>query len=104
MPAQCNLVILLQAQTRWQPFQIQSHICVNCSKQQYDINYWNMYAPIIQWSTICLMFIILTIFALDSQQIDYTQAFPQATLDDSVYMCIPQGWYYCPHSQMALTV
>jgi len=38
-----------------------------------------------------LMFIISTIFGLASQQIDYTQAFLQATLDDLVYMRIPQG-------------
>jgi len=40
------------------------------------------------------MFILLTVLGLASCQIDYTQAFPQADLDDSVYMHVPQGWYY----------
>jgi len=43
---------------------------------------------------VCLMLILLTILGLASHQIDYVQAFPQATLDDPVYMRIPQGWYY----------
>ena len=30
---------------------------------------------------------------------DYTQAFPQAPLDDDVFMQIPQGWYLDPESQ-----
>lgn len=29
---------------------------------------------------------------LASRQVDYTQAFPQAPLDNPVYMAIPQGW------------
>jgi len=73
-----------------------SRICVDGSKQQYSIDYWNTYTPVVQWSTVCLMFIISTIFRLASRKINYTQAFPQAALDDPVYMRIPQGWYYCP--------
>ena len=33
---------------------------------------------------------------LTSKQIDFIQAFPQAPLDDDVYMRIPQGWTYDP--------
>jgi hypothetical protein len=31
---------------------------------------------------------------LQSKQIDYTQAFLQAPLEDPVFMKIPQGWYF----------
>jgi hypothetical protein len=30
---------------------------------------------------------------LKQHQVDYTQAFPQAPLDDPMYMQMPQGWY-----------
>jgi hypothetical protein len=30
---------------------------------------------------------------LETRQVDYTQAFPQAKLDDPVFLRIPQGWY-----------
>jgi len=32
-------------------------------------------------------------------QVDYVQAFPQASLNDPVYMKIPQGWCYNPQTQ-----
>jgi len=70
-----------------------SRICVDGSQQQYGIDYWNTYAPVVQWSTVRLMLVLSTILGLASHQIDYVQAFPQATLDDPVYMRIPQGWY-----------
>jgi len=71
-----------------------SCICVDGSNQQYGINYWNTYALVVQWSTVQLMPILLTILGLASCQIDYVQAFPQAAPNDPIYMCIPQGWYY----------
>jgi len=40
--------------------------------------------------------ILSALLGLASRQVDYVQAFPQASLDDPVYMRIPQGWYYDP--------
>jgi hypothetical protein len=37
--------------------------------------------------------LILSILDLKTHQIDYAQAFPQAKLDDPVFLKIPQGWY-----------
>ena len=34
-----------------------------------------------------------------SRQVDFTQAFPQAPLDDDVFLKVPQGWYYDPKEQ-----
>jgi len=73
-----------------------SRICVDGSQQRYGIDYWDMYAPVVQWSTVRLLFILATTLGLSSRQIDYVQAFPQAALDDPVYMKVPQGWFYCP--------
>ena len=71
-----------------------SHICADGSQQQYGIDYWETYAPIIHWSTICLVIMLSTLLKLKSWQINYTQAFPQAPLDDDIFMQIPQGWYF----------
>jgi len=53
-----------------------SHICVDGSQQQYGIDYWNTYAPVIQWSTVCLMLILSSMLSLACWQLDYIQAFP----------------------------
>jgi hypothetical protein len=38
--------------------------------------------------------ILTATLSFRSRQVDYTQAFPQAPLDDNVYMHIPDGWAY----------
>ena len=73
-----------------------SRICADGSQQQYGVDYWETYAPVCQWSTIRLLMIISAMLGLKSRQVDYTQAFPQASLEDPVYMRIPQGWRYDP--------
>ena len=69
------------------------------SQQQYGINYWETYAPLVHWSTIRMVLVLFALLQLKSRQVDYTQAFPQAPLDDDVFMRIPQGWYFNPESQ-----
>ncbi len=67
---------------------------------------WETYAPVVSWSTICLILLLSSILNLRTCQVDYTQAFPQAPLDDPVYMCMPQGWFIdatgnlWPHSDL----
>ena len=36
------------------------------------------------------------ILGLKSSQVNYNQAFPQAPLDNTIFMLIPQGWTYDP--------
>jgi len=37
---------------------------------------------------------------LKSRQVDYNQAFPQAPLDDPVFMRMPQGWFVAPDGKL----
>jgi hypothetical protein len=41
-----------------------------------------------------MVLVLSALLKLKSRQVDYTQAFPQAPLDDDVFMRIPQGWYF----------
>ena len=67
-----------------------SQICANGSQQQYGINYWESYAPVVHWSTIRMVLVLSALLQLKSRQVDYTQAFPQAPLNDDIFMHIPQ--------------
>jgi hypothetical protein len=69
-----------------------SRLCVDGSQQLHGRDFWETYAPVVSWSTICLLLLLSTILNLKTRQVDYTQAFPQAPLADPVYMRIPQGW------------
>ena len=69
-----------------------ARICVDGSQQEYGRDYWEVYAPVVSWPTIRLILLLSSILDLKQRQVDYTQAFPQAPLEDPVYMRIPQGW------------
>jgi Reverse transcriptase (RNA-dependent DNA polymerase) len=79
-----------------------SRICVDGSQQQYGIDYWETYTPVIHWSTVHMVLVPSALLKLKSRQVDYTQAFPQAPLDDDVFMRIPQGWFVDPATQQLL--
>ncbi len=71
-----------------------ARICADGSRMQYGVDYWDIYSPVIQWSTLRLVMIISTLTNLKSRQVDFVQAFTQADIDQDVYMRVPQGWYY----------
>ena len=59
--------------------------------QQWDVNYWEMYAPVVNWISICFLFVLSEIVGLKSKALDFILAFPQADLDVPVYMELPAG-------------
>mmetsp|Transcript_21733 Transcript_21733/g.31143 ORF Transcript_21733/g.31143 Transcript_21733/m.31143 type:complete len:655 (-) Transcript_21733:1247-3211(-) len=79
---------------------IKTCICVDGSQQELGRDYWETYAPVVSWSTVRLVMLLSTIMNLHNRQVDYTQAFPQAVLEDPVYMKIPQGWYVGPDGKL----
>ncbi len=78
-----------------------AHICVNGKEQAFGRDYWETYAPVASWSTIRLLLLLSTLMNLKTRQVDYTQAFPQAKLEDPVYMKVPQGWYVNSTGELA---
>ena len=68
-------------------------LCVNGKEQPLGHDYWETYAPMASWSTICLLLLLSTMMNLKTRQVDYNQAFPQAKLHDPVFIKAPQGWF-----------
>jgi hypothetical protein len=76
-------------------------ICADGSQQRHGIDYWETYSPVVQWSTVRLIMVLAATLDLKSRQVDYQQAFPQAPIDEDVYMRIPEGWAYdCSTKQL----
>ena len=59
--------------------------------QQWGVNYWETYAPVVNWINIRFLLVFLEIVGIESKEIDFDLAFPQADLDVPVYMEIPMG-------------
>ena len=68
-----------------------ARLCAHGGMQQWGINYWETYAPVVNWISIRFLLVLGEIVGLESQAIDFVLAFPQADLDVPVYMELPLG-------------
>lgn len=72
-----------------------ARLCAHGGMQQWGINYWETYAPVVNWISVRFLMIISEILGLETQAIDFVLAFPQAKLDVPVYMYLPAGMQLC---------
>jgi hypothetical protein len=64
---------------------------IHGGKQEYGVNYFETYAPVVTWFAI-RFFIILGIFlGWSMRQIDFILAYPQAPVEHDLYMELPPG-------------
>ena len=70
--------------TKWK-----ARLCPHGGKQVEGIDFWEMYAPVIAWSTFCLILILSMLTGMKNHQVDYILAYTQAPIDCEIYMCIP---------------
>jgi len=68
----------------------QACICARGFEQKEGIDYFETFAPVVQWMTVCVYLIMIILLNLHNKQIDYTAAFLQAPLDHDVYVEIPK--------------
>ena len=61
--------------------------------QQIDgIDVFYTYAPVVSWITVRLLLVLSLILGLQTQQVDYTNAFCQAPLEQTVFVELPRGF------------
>ena len=69
---------------------LKARICVQGFEQKEDIDYFETFAPVVQWITVHMCLIMIILFNLNNKQIDYTAAFLRASLGHDVYVEMPQ--------------
>ena len=69
-----------------------ARFCVRGDKQVVGIDVFETYAPVVQWSSVRLCFILSTILGLASRQVDYTNAFVQAKVKSDMFVELPKGF------------
>ena len=57
--------------------------------QTYGENYWDTYAPVINWIVIRMLMTSSILFNLHTRSIDFILAFPQVDADVTIYMETP---------------
>ena len=60
--------------------------------QRWGIDYWETYAPVVNWISVRLLLILSIVHGLKTKSIDFVLAFPQADLDRDVFMELPYGF------------
>ena len=68
-----------------------ARLCAHGGMQQWGVNYWETYAPVVNWISVRFLLVLSEIVGLESRAIDFVLAFPQAELDVPVYMELPIG-------------
>jgi hypothetical protein len=76
----------------WTVVKWKSRLCPYGGQQVKGLNFWHTYAPVVNWSTVCLTLILMTLLGYQSRQVDFVQAFSQADIDCDIYMKIPWGF------------
>jgi hypothetical protein len=68
-----------------------ARLCAHGGMQVHGENYWDTYAPVVNWISIRMMLTIAVIHKMYTTSIDFTLAFPQADTDVTIYMEVPIG-------------
>jgi hypothetical protein len=69
-----------------------ARLCVNGSRKIQGIDYTESFAPVVQWSTICMVNTLAAMYNLKGKKSDFTQASPQSKLKEDIYLRFRAGF------------
>jgi hypothetical protein len=69
-----------------------ARFCCRGFEQIEGVDYFETYSPVVGWATVRLLLTLSVHLNLHTVQVDYTNAFVHATLDEAVYCEMPQGF------------
>ena len=72
------------------PFCFKARFCAHGDLQREGTDFFDTYAPVVQWSTVCLLLSTVLTEEWATQQVDYTNTFAQADLNEEVYVEYPR--------------
>ena len=68
-----------------------ARLCCHGGQQQWGINYWDTYAPVVSWSSIRILMTIAKLHNMHTKSVDFVQAYPQAELKSTIFLRSPPG-------------
>ena len=81
---------------------LKARFCVRGDRQVEGIDFFETYAPVVPWSTVRLLLVMAITFNLSTVQVDFSNAFAQATLEEEVYISLPQGFAHSEGADVVL--
>ena len=74
------------------PLKYKARFCVRGDMQTHGVDYFETYAPVVQWSTVRLLLTLTLSENWSTRQVDYTNAFAQADIKEDIYVEPPKGF------------
>lgn len=71
---------------------LKARFCVRGDRQIEGVDFFDTFAPVVQWSTVRLLLVLSISLGLATKQVDYVSAFCQAPIEEDVYIEHPRGW------------
>ena len=71
---------------------LKAQFCARGDKQIEGVDYFETFAPVVNWTTVRLLLILSLILGWSTRQVDYTTAFLHAPISEEVYVEMPQGF------------
>ena len=75
-----------------QVYKHKARLNVHGGQQEFGINFWETYAPVVTWAAIRMVLVLVLIYGWYTIQIDFVLAYPQANVECEIYMQIPKGF------------
>ena len=69
-----------------------ARLCAHGGMQIWGTNYWETYAPVVNWASVHILLAVAKIYGLPLKSIKFVLAFLQADLEVPVYMELPLGF------------
>ena len=68
-----------------------ARLCCHECQQQWGVNYWDTYAPVVSWSSVRILMTIAKLHNLHTKSVEFLQAYPKAKIKSSIYLHPPAG-------------
>jgi hypothetical protein len=69
-----------------------ARLCVRGDQQVQGVDYFKTYSPVVSWLMTQLLLVLSVHLGLKSKQVDYSNAFIQADLEEDVFIEMPRGY------------
>ena len=69
-----------------------ARFCVRGDQQIDGVDVFETYAPVVSWITVRILLVLSLVLGLATQQVDYTNAFCQAPLNQTVFVELTKGF------------
>ena len=68
-----------------------ARLCCHGGQQEFGINYWDTYAPVVSWSSVRILMTLANLHNLHTKAIDFVLAYPQAKVKTTIFLKTPAG-------------